>query len=196
MPHTFQDLTAGRGPALHRLWREGTAPEPEDLDGWVFRGRNTALLARLGGNGPFAKGFLRTERGHEGCNFPVRVRQAGWSVDTARPFGFFHVKAVPGAADGAPRSALLLDYGHGRPEALRTGGPGVALRVVEWMARPLRDLLVRPPDAAVGVYLGRAFYGARLRLHVSYFVLERWRAMEGDDQANIVAAAGVARRTT
>ncbi len=195
MPHTFEDLTAGSSATLHQLWGAGEAPEPGALAGRVFRGRNTALLARLAGNGPFAKGFIQTSSGLEGCNFPARVRQGVWTVDTTRPFGFFRVTRMDEPGDDGPRSALLIDYGQGRPDALRTGGPGLALRVVERMARPLRDVLVRPPGAADDVYLGRAFFGARRRLHVSYFVIESWRTLTGDHDVNIVATGSVAGRT-
>jgi hypothetical protein len=57
--------------------------------------------------------------------------------------------------------------------------PGLRLRVVGGLARPLRDLVVRPPHAADGLYVGRAFVTSTLKLPVSCFALERWSPMPG-----------------
>lgn len=174
MPHTFEELTRLPERELARLWRAGTAPAPEAIAGHVFRGRNTARTARLGpGGGAFAKGFM----GADGCNFPVSVHGDAWRIDTERPFGFFHVGPTVHEGTGA---ALLLDYGRGRARTFRERGardPGVALRLVEQVARALRDVLVQPGEAADGVLLGRAFFTGTLRVPITYFVLERWQPL-------------------
>lgn len=174
MPHTFKELTRLPERELARLWQAGTAPPPESIAGQIFRGRNTGRAAHLGpGGGAFAKGFM----GADGCNFPVSVHADLWHIDTECPFGFFHV--VP-TVHGDGGAALLLDYGRGRARAFRERGarsPGIALRVVEQVARGLRDVLVQPDDAADGVLLGRAFFTERLRVPIAYFVLERWQPL-------------------
>jgi hypothetical protein len=176
------DELVGVGEAgLRELWRRGSAPAAEELAGWVFRGWNTALAAARSpvGGRAFAKGFFRDAGAVHGCNFVARVRDGAWHVDTRHPFGFF--AAYPTTLSGAwnaHRAALLLDYGRGRgTEFLEAWGvqSGPRLRVVGWLARPLRDLVVRPPDAIEGLYVGRAFVTSALKLPVTCFALERWR---------------------
>src|SRR5205807_1594088 len=85
------------------------------------------------------------------------------------------------ATDGRRRrAALLLDYGRGRErERLAAWGvrPGLRFRVVGRLARPVRDQVVRPPHAADGLYVGRAFVTSTFKLPVSCFALERWSPM-------------------
>jgi len=175
------DDLIGLGEAgLRELWQRGTAPAPEELAGWVFRGWNTSLVAARSpvGGRAFAKGFFQDGAGVAGCNFVVRVRAGEWEIDTGHPFGFFAV--TPAADWSRRRAALLLDYGRGRGrELLATWGvrPGLRLRVVGRLARPLRDLVVRAPHAADGLYVGRAFVTSTLKLPVSCFALERWSPM-------------------
>jgi len=176
----LDDLIRVGEAGLRELWLRGSAPATEELVGWVFRGWNTARVAArtpVGGRA-FAKGFFRDGAGVAGCNFVVRVRAGEWHIDTGRPFGFFAV--TPAADRRRRRAALLLDYGRGRErERLAAWGvrPGLRFRVVGRLARPLRDLVVRPPHAADGLYVGRAFVTSTFKLPVSCFALERWSPM-------------------
>src|SRR5437588_12527876 len=89
------DDLIGLGEAgLRELWQRGTAPAPEELAGWVFRGWNTSLVAARSpvGGRAFAKGFFQDGAGVAGCNFVVRVRAGEWQIDTGHPFGFFAVR--------------------------------------------------------------------------------------------------------
>lgn len=177
------DELVGLGDAgLRDLWRRGSPPTPEELVGWVFRGWNTGLAAARSpvGGRAFAKGFLRDAGGVQGCNFVVRVRDGTWHVDTHRPFGFFAVYPTTRSRAWRHRPALLLDYGRGREARFLAAWPGrpeLRLRVVGRLARPLRDVIVRPRDAAEGLYVGRAFLTSALKLPVTCFALERWRPM-------------------
>jgi hypothetical protein len=180
MLRTLDDLVGLGEAGLRELWRRGTAPDPEDLVGWVFRGWNTSLVAARSpvGGRAFAKGFFHAGTGVEGCNFVVGLRPGEWQLDTRHPFGFFAVSAT--VHHSRPRAALLLDYGRGRErERLAAWGVrlGLRLRIVGRLARPLRDLVVRPPHAADGLYVGRAFVTSALHLPISCFALERWRPM-------------------
>jgi hypothetical protein len=176
----LDDLIGLGDAGLREVWQRGTAPAAEELVGWVFRGWNTSRVAARSpvGGRAFAKGFFRDGAGVAGCNFVVRVRGGEWQIDTRHPFGFFAV--TPAADWSRPRPALLLDYGRGRGrELLAAWGvrPGLRLRIVGRLARPLRDLVVRPPHAADGLYVGRAFMTSTLKLPVSCFALERWSPM-------------------
>jgi hypothetical protein len=179
----LDDLVGVGERGLRDLWQRGRAPAPDELAGWVFRGWNTSLAAARSpvGGRAFAKGFFRDAGGTHGCNFVASVRDGAWQVDTRRPFGFFAVyPAQESNAWSRHPPALLLDYGRGRSaEFLEAWGVRhrLPLRVVGRLARPLRDLVVRPPNSAEGLYVGRAFVTSALRLPVTCFALERWRPM-------------------
>jgi hypothetical protein len=196
MPNPFEELTRLRERELAALWQRGTSPAPSALDRVIFRGRNTGALARYGpGGGAFAKGFLRTGDLVDGCNFTVRVRAGSWQVAVERPYGFFAVEpASPEHLRPAgPPAGLLLDYGRGRAAAFRARGaprPPLPLRLVELAARPLRDILVQPPDFPPQVLLGRAYFAA---LPITYFVLEAFQPLSVS-WAEQPAAAGRPRR--
>jgi hypothetical protein len=146
----------------------------------VFRGWNTSFAAARSpvGGRAFAKAFFRDGDSVRGCNFMVRVRDGAWQIDTGHPFGFFAAYAsAESHAWSAWRPALLLDYGRGAPGRERSRTNRRWLRIVSWLARPLQDLIVRPPDAAEGLYVGRAFVSPALKLPVTCFALERWRPL-------------------
>ena len=175
------DLAQLREAGLRELWRSGSAPPPEELAGWVFRGWNTSLAAARSpvGGRAFAKGLFLDGAAVRGCNFTVRIHDAAWWIDLHHPFGFFAAYPTTGAPAWRGRPpALLLDYGRRpRPEREPEGSRRPALRIVSWLARSLRDLIVRPPDAAPGLYVGRAFLSSTLQLPVTCFALERWRPL-------------------
>ncbi|PYP69335.1 MAG: hypothetical protein DMD36_10375 [Gemmatimonadetes bacterium] len=183
MLNHLDDLSGLGEAGLRDLWERGVAPAAEELAGWVFRGWNTSNLAARSpvGGRAFAKAFFRDAEAVHGCNFVVGTRHGEWEIDTRHPFGFFAVyPTTESRAWGRHRAALLLDYGRGRgAEFLAAWGarPSVRLRVVERLARPLRDLIRRPPNAADGLYVGRAFVTSTLKLPVTCFALERWGRM-------------------
>lgn len=185
MSQTFEHLVELGEGKLRDLWREGTVPPPEELAGWIFWGINTSLLARRSplAGARFAKGFFWAEGSLYGCNFPVANRDGIRHLDGERPFGFFQIYPT-GRSRRWPEhpQGLLLDYSRGRGREFRAQ-TGVhlspRLRLTDRLAGPLRDVLVRPPGAADGVFLGRAFLTSTLKLPVTCFVLERWRPLEG-----------------
>src|SRR5256714_9291087 len=86
------DDLIGLGEAgLRELWQRGTAPTPQELAGWVFRGWNTSLVAARSpvGGRAFAKGFFHDGADVAGGNFVVRVQAGRLLIDTPHPFGCF-----------------------------------------------------------------------------------------------------------
>jgi hypothetical protein len=183
MSSTFYEIVSSGEAGLRRQWRAGGLPHEEELVGWVFRGVNTSLAARRSplAGAEFAKGFFADGPSVYGCNFPVTVESGRWEIDLEHPFGFFQVYPVPrtGEFRGHP-AGLLLDYSRGRGGEFQ-GRWGVSLnsrlRLTDRLARPLRDLVVVPPDGSDGVYVGRAFLSTSLRVPVTCFALQRWEPM-------------------
>lgn len=178
---SFSELIRLGEAGLLDLWRCGAAAGPDDLAGWLCRGWNTSLGAARSpvGGRAFTKGFFREGGGVRGCNFVTRVRNGDWHVDTRHPFGFFAVGASGASTSWREaRAALLLDYV--QANRAREGSRRLALRIVSWLARPLQDLIVRPRDAADGLFVGRAFLSSTLKLPLTCFALERWRPLAPD----------------
>ena len=170
------DDLIGLGEAgLRELWQRGTAPAPEELAGWVFRGWNTSLVAARSpvGGRAFAKGFFQDGAGVAGCNFVVRVRAGEWEIDTGHPFGFF---AVTPAADWSRRRAAL---GVRLPEPDRAAATLLHLTGSVSHVTGLRSRAAQSGWrlSADGLYVGRAFVTSTLKLPVSCFALERWSPM-------------------
>jgi hypothetical protein len=178
MVQSFSELIRLGEAGLLNLWRRGVVAGADDLSGWLCRGWNTSRAAARSpvGGRAFAKGFFRVGDGVRGCNFVTHVRNGEWRIDTRHPFGFFAACASRESASwrGA-RAALLLDYS--RADGAREAGGSLTLRIVSWLARPLQDLIVRPLEAADGLYVGRAFLFSRLKLPLTCFALERWRPL-------------------
>ena len=156
---------------LARVFVRGSTPDLDALVGWEFRGINHPGWAKLVGIKKFVKGFFRHEDGRVmGYNSPVvqNVLDGRWRTkpsDTApKRFGFYEVAAVdPTSRDNAYLHAVLLDYGRGgnKPWDPTSG---------------LRDYLVQVEPANPDLFLGTAYYAlGPLRVHSSYFILERHR---------------------
>jgi hypothetical protein len=94
---------------------------------------------------------------------------------------------------------MLLDYGRGEAAAFRRLGapsPGLPLRLLELTARPLRDLVVQPPDSPPGLLLGRALFTGRLAVPITFFVLEAVQQLSESWAAAPTAAAQPRRRAS
>lgn len=156
---------AGDPPAgLRDRMRRGHAPDPAALDGFEYRGVNTARWARLLGMDRFVKGFA----GERGYNRRVRrgPRTDPWLPTDGHepePFAFFSVEPVDAAAkDNRYLDSLLLDYGRFATGPFDPAGN-------------IRDYLVGL-DASADLLLGRAFVAlGPARVQATYFVLERLR---------------------
>ncbi len=160
----FLELADRSSTALRAAMRRGDRPDPTSLEGWEFRGLNTARWMRLAGADRFVKGFApgrgynrRVERGH---------RTEPWlphGGEARAPWAPFAVTPVDAeAVDNRYLQALLLDYG-----AVARGPLDPAGRI--------RDYLVTVHEAN-GLLLGHAFVAlGRTRLHATFFVLEPLR---------------------
>ena len=160
--------TAGRR-ARKDAFEGGQAPSISNLTGHEFRGCNTAWIASLLGFRKFVKAFFDAEGRPYGCNTPVEQNglDGDWIArpSEARPkrFGFFSVE--PAAGSGRHQNAALLDYSQGRNSLFQP-------------ARLLRDYIVRGSADSDDLLLGKAYVAlGPLRVPVSYFVLERRRAL-------------------
>jgi hypothetical protein len=170
MPLTFADLAHASPSRLEALLRAGAAPPPETIAGVEWRGLNTGLPPRLLGLQKFIKGFFRDAGGVAGYNIPVAQNgvAAPWlplpSAEAPRRYAFYTVAPVnPASTDRLYPSALLLNYGLGRPSP---GSP--------FIARLLRDYLLAPDPANPDLLLGKAYFAlGPLRLPSNFFILER-----------------------
>jgi hypothetical protein len=148
---------------LEEVMRAGTAPDPKDLDGWLWRGWSPAPWIALLGIRKFMKGFFTATPGLvEGYNVPVRQNayEEEW-VAKAPPFGFYHCVPPAPPADLHPNS-LLIHY-------------AVSPRNAFWKPeRMIRDYVVRVDSAEPDVLLGKAvFHTGLARVQTSFFLLER-----------------------
>lgn len=175
----FLRLARASNEELLRVMVRGQRPDPDALDGWMFRGANTPTWASLLGIKKFVKGFYRgaprvIQRQGQGPLFGYNagVRQNSlekpWLFkpheDDPKPFGYYSVTNVDATAhDNEHLNALLLNYGEGQNPLT---DPSKVLRDYIVCAYPDRD----------DILLGRAFVAlGPKRLGTNFFVLERMR---------------------
>lgn len=171
----YRQLCTASGADLERIFQRGTAPDPEALAGYEYRGYNYARRMALLRARKFAKGFAVDARGVHGYNMPVVQNglDGEWLTrpDPDRPkrFGFFRVTPVdPRSRDNAHLHAVLLDYG---------AADNPRLSVVS----AIRDYLVSVDAGSVELLLGKAYLAvgpARVDAH-NFFIIERWRPASG-----------------
>ncbi len=166
---SFADLIAMSNEELDAVLQSGTAPDPDALVGWEFRGFNPPTFAKILGFQKFIKGFDRDDAGNVyGYNLFVEDARGGpdapWVAkgdggpDTRH--GFYDI--VPLATDTGI-DGVLLDYGSGRnawynPEAV------------------IRDQVVQVSAGNPDLLLGKAFLQiGPWRVFSNFFILERLR---------------------
>ena len=163
-PDPYRELANASRAERARVFAAGTAPDIAALEGWEFRGWNTAWITGVLGFRKFVKGFFAREGGAYGCNSPAEQNglEGDWRTKPSEDEpGWYAFYAVDPAATTRPRDAVLLDYGRGH-----NGFP----------AKLLRDHLVRVSPGSDDLLLGKAFCAiGPLRVPVSYFILERRR---------------------
>lgn len=152
----------------HQAFKAGETPNVDALTGFEYRGVNTAWIAPLLRIRKFVKAFFDFDGRAYGCNSPTEQNgiEEEWrlvpSADEPRRFGFYVIERP---AKRRHPHALLLDYGG--------GGNGFFEP-----ARLLRDYVVRVSPADDDLLLGKAYLAiGPVQLPVSYFVLERRRAL-------------------
>ena len=160
----YLELAASTRADLVGVMRRGDRPDPGALEGWEYRGLNTARWARRAGADRFVKGFV----GGRGYNRRIRrgSRTGPWlpsDQPEPEPFAFFSVEPVdPESRENRYLNALLFDYSAYASGPLDPAGG-------------IRDYAVTLDDAH-DLLLGHAFVAlGRARLHATFFVLERLR---------------------
>lgn len=177
---TFETLAEADRRTLEKVLLEGTAPDPEQLNGWVYCGWNHEPVAKLSGE-KLRKGFRRKDGLDMGYNELVRQDKQGyhgkWEVKTKdgrpRQLGYFRLSRVqdePPQKLYAPYRHLgLLNY-----DLPMNGGVNRPFRVI-------RDFLalVNPGDHTL--MLGKAYLHLgrpSLTVFYSYFLLGHRQQVE------------------
>ena len=162
MKRQLEDLARLSKKELEAIFKAGTTPDFESLNGWEFRGYNVFLIARNFGFQKFIKGFFKKDGKYPwGYNLMID-QKTHWQIKPgSKRFGFYSVKPV--GPEGKEPHALILNYGEGENPFF--GGT--------WI---LRDYLVKVDPDNDDLYLGKAYLALRtLRPFLNFFILERFR---------------------
>lgn len=191
---TFRSLTEAPLRELEKILAEGTAPDPDSLVGWEFRGWNVVLpvvkpVVSLLGIQRFAKGFYRVGDEYRGYN--VDIQKGG--VDepwTGKPSdeapvrrAFFQVYPPGEGPRTAPHdNALFLRY-EGRPKNGLFDGGGL------YGDGGLRDYVVLAAADNPDLLVGKAYYRLPpFNFLGGFFIAERLRKYEFHEEGQKEAA--------
>ena len=177
---TFDTLAEADRPTLENVLRTGTAPDPEQLNGYIYCGWNHEWVGRLSGE-KFKKGFAKRDGANFGYNEIVRQDRQGhrgeWNVKlrNGRPIqvGYFRVSLV----EEEPPERLNRPYrhlGHFNYNVGMNTGLNLPFRVI-------RDFVVLPNPDDHGLMLCKAYFqlGFRwLNLFYCYFLLGHRQEIE------------------
>ena len=172
----YRTKTHSRQADLEEIIRAASAPKPETLAGWEFRGYNVPWFTKLLGIQKFIKGYFPAGPGRvEGYNIPVRQNgfENPWEhlpdADAPKRFGFYKVLPFdPAARDNYYPASILLNYG------------ASAHNPFYRVERVIRDYLVQPDPKNPDIVLGKAYLALApgARVFSNFFVLERLRKTE------------------
>lgn len=177
-PWTFETLAAADRATLERVLRGGTAPDLEQLNGWIYCGWNHERIGRLSGE-KFKKGFRKRDGKNFGYNEIVRQDNKGyrgeWEVKLkdGRPIqlGYFRVALV---RDEKPRP-LNKPYRH-----LGYFDYNVSLNGLRnFFFRIIRDFVVLPNPGDHSLMLCKAYlrFGP-FNIFYCYFLLGHRQQIE------------------
>lgn len=121
--YTFAAITTQKRAVHEELFRRGTLPDMNAIDGWQYQGWNLSLTALLMGIRRFTKG-LQSNTSAPGApielsGYNLWIKQQGgptatWVPSAPHRHGFYKVSpAAQSATDNKHPQALLLDYGRG-----------------------------------------------------------------------------------
>ncbi|MGH8571329.1 MAG: hypothetical protein ACREX8_01975, partial [Gammaproteobacteria bacterium] len=170
---TFETLAEADRSTLEEVLRGGTAPDPEQLNGWSYRGWNHEPVAKLSGQ-KFKKGFLKRDGENFGYNEVVRQDKQGYrgewelKLKDGRPrrIGYFRVVLLK---DESPRK-FTQRYRH-----LALFNYNVAVNTgLNYPLRVIRDVVALPNPGDHTLVLGKAYLQLGfpwLTIFYSYFVL-------------------------
>jgi hypothetical protein len=177
---TFDSLAAADRGELEQVFTTGTAPDPEQLNGWIYCGWNHEWVGRLSGE-KFKKGFRKKDGRNLGYNELVHQDRQGyggeWKVKMKdgrpRQVGYFRVSLVedepPQKLNRAYRHLGHLDYNIGL-----NSGLNLPFRVI-------RDFVVLPNPGDHSLMLCKAYFQLGfpwLNLFYCYFLLGHRKKIE------------------
>jgi len=177
---TFETLADANRSKLEEVLRAGSAPDPEQLNGWSYCGWNHESVANLSGR-KFKKGFVERDGKPFGYNEVVRQDKRGprgeWELKLKhgrpRRIGYFRVAPV----SGEPPQKFSQPYRHlgilNYDVAPNTG--------LNYPLRVIRDVVALPHPGDHTLVLGKAYVQlgfSWLTVFYSYFVLGHRRRIE------------------
>ena len=168
---TFETLAEADRRTLEPVVQDGTAPDPEQLNGWSYCGWNHEWVGKISGE-KFKKGFRKKDGENFGYNEIIRQDKQGyrgeWNVKLkhGRPIqvGYFRVSLIDGEKSkrlNEPYRQLgYFDY----------NVPLNGLRT--FFFRVIRDFVVLPNPGDHSLMLGKAYLRlGPLNVFYCYFVL-------------------------
>ena len=168
---TYDTLAECSRKQLEQIMLTGTAPDPEQLEGYIYCGWNHEWVGTLSGR-KFKKGFRKRDGKPFGYNEMVRQDRGGhggeWKVrmhdGRPRQLGFFRV----GLTADEPENSLNRPYRH-------TGHLNYHVPANTWLNVPfrvIRDFAVLPNPGDHGLILCKAYFQlGPLRVFYCYFLL-------------------------
>lgn len=179
-PWTFETLAEADRRTLEKVLLTGTAPDLEQLNGYIYCGWNHEWVGRLSGE-KFKKGFRKKDGRNLGYNEIVRQDRQGfrgdWDVKMrdGRPIqvGYFRVSLVK----DEPPQRLYRPYthlGHFNYDVERN-------RWLNFPFRVIRDFVVLPNPGDHSLMLCKAYFQlgfSWLNLFYCYFLLGHRQEIE------------------
>jgi hypothetical protein len=170
---TYETLAACDRKQLEEIMLTGTAPDPEELEGYIYCGWNHEWVGTLSGR-KFKKGFRKREGKpfgfNEICDQTGAAPTGEWKVamhdGRPRQVGFFRV----GATADEPVQRLNKPYRH-------TGHFNYDVKKNTWLNSPfkvIRDFVVLPNPGDHSLMLCKAYFQLGfpwLTLFYCYFLL-------------------------
>jgi hypothetical protein len=175
---TFEALAQAASDELERILLGGTAPDPKELEGWIYRGWNREWVSKLSGQ-KFKKGFRSREGQAFGYNElmvqdgqgPLGEWKARMKDGRPRQLGYFRVSPV----DELPLDKLTAPFRHLAVfdyDVPINAGVNLPLRVV-------RDFVALANPGDHSLLLGRAYLKAGfVNVFYCHFVLGHRRPIE------------------
>jgi hypothetical protein len=177
---TYETLAACSKKELEEILLTGTAPNPEQLEGYIYCGWNHEWVGTLSGR-KFKKGFRKREGRSFGFNEQVKQTGAAptgeWKVQMKdgrhRPLGFFRV----GLTADEPVNSLNKPYRH-------TGHFNYHVPInkwLNWFFKVIRDFAVLPNPGDHGLILCKAYFQlGPIRMFYCYFLLGHRQPLDFD----------------
>jgi hypothetical protein len=169
---TFETLARADKVTLEKIMREGSAPEIEKLNGFIYCGWNCNVIGKLTGE-KFKKGFCQKDGVNYGFNETVVQDKTGYSgcwkmkASRTRPFqmGYFRVSHVK-------EESIQRSYHFYHHLVLFNYKLPVNKRHMSFF-KVIRDFIVMPNERDYSLLLGKAYLQlwGKARIACCYFLL-------------------------